>query len=460
MAALGHLPKNGFMRADELIIVYLTVTFRGICMLTISILISRYIFFGLTACCFTLGVLSAKGFTKISADKYAAYQRAVTVAFHALAFTLLAAKYKDAAAFVNIVVAGCGGLVLLAAAYRFFNAPFFNCAFFLFDMGYIMITRLNPRLGERQLLNAIAGLLCMAAFSFLYGYAGRIIKIAYAYMAAGAALIALPFFIGNARYGALNWITAGPFSFQPSELVKLLFVLYLAEALPESDRVKALIVPSAYGAFLTAVLVLQRDLGGALIIFVIFIVMLYIKTGKTLYAVYAVTAAAAACAAAYFTYPALFAHVGTRVSAWQNPWRDIDAAGYQIAQALFAIGTWGLMGSGLALGFPGRIPVAEKDFIFPAVCEEFGVLTGVLAVGVFAVFLYYGYLETMRKKGAAFYASAGLLTAMAFQFFLSLGGNIKLIPHTGVTLPFMSYGGSSLVVCLCMVEFIHRGADV
>jgi len=432
-------------------------------MLTLLILISRYIFFGLAAgflffC--ALPVLAAKGYVKkTNTDKCGERQRMITIVFHVLAFTILALKHKDAQAFTDMVFAGCGGLVLLAASYRFFKAPFFNCAFFLFDVGFIMITRLNPRLGERQLLNAIAGLACMAVFTFLYKYAGRVKKICLVYMSAGAALAALPFFIGAARYGALNWIIAGPFSFQPSELVKLLFVLYLAEALPETKKTKELIAPSVYGAFLTGVLALQRDLGGALILFVIFIVMLYLKTGGAKYAAGAAAVAVLAFTAAYAVYPALFAHVAVRVNAWLNPWRDIDAGGYQIIQALFAIGTWGVLGSGLTRGFPGRIPVVEKDFIFPAICEEFGIMTGVLIIGVFAGFICYGFTAAARKKGAGMYASAGLLAALAFQFFLSVGGNIKLIPHTGVTLPFVSYGGSSLTVCLTMAALIFKGPE-
>ena len=429
-------------------------------MLTLLILISRYIFFGLAAgflffC--ALPVLAAKGYVKkTNTDKCGERQRMITIVFHVLAFTILALKHKDAQAFTDMVFAGCGGLALLAASYRFFKAPFFNCAFFLFDVGFIMITRLNPRLGERQLLNAIAGLACMAVFTFLYKYAGRVKKICLVYMSAGAALAALPFFIGAARYGALNWIIAGPFSFQPSELVKLLFVLYLAEALPETKKTKELIAPSVYGAFLTGVLALQRDLGGALILFVIFITMLYVKSGAAMHAACAAGAAVVGCAVAYYAYPALFNHVAVRVAAWTDPWRVIDSGGYQLAQSLFAVGTWGVLGSGLTRGYPNRIPVVEKDFIFPAISEEFGVIFGVLLILIFVSMIYFGFTESARVKNNVA-LTTGLLCALAFQCFLSIGGNIRLIPHTGVTLPFVSYGGSSLVACMAMAALTGRG---
>jgi len=299
----------------------------------------------------------------------------------------------------------------------------------------------------------------MIAIPYLYARLTRLKNYELYLLFAGAALITLPFFIGETKHGAANWITFGPLSFQPSEAVKLIFIAYLARAMAGgSKKPRDLAVPAAYGAFITLVLVLQRDLGGALIFFVVFLFMLYIATGSAAMTLGAAVCAAAACAAAYAAFPGLFAHVAVRVTAWLNPWGDVDAGGYQITQALFAIGTWGVFGSGLTRGYPGKIPVAASDFVFPAVCEEFGLLYGLCVIGVIMLSLYYGYAAAVKNKtvtGALF--TIGLVLSLTFQGFLSIGGNIKLIPHTGVTLPFMSYGGSSLAASMLSAAFVVKG---
>ncbi len=155
----------------------------------------------------------------------------------------------------------------------------------------------------------------------------------------------------------------------------------------------------------------------------------------------------------------MFAHVRTRVLIWKNPWAEIEVKGYQIAQSLFAIGTKGFFGSGLTKGFPKSIPVVEKDFIFSAICEEFGVIFAILVICLF-ILLFYCMVMTSLKSNNRFLTilSAGITSMICFQTFLILGGVVKFIPLTGVTLPFISYGGSSIIinfVILGLIQWIH-----
>ena len=430
-------------------------------MLALMILLCRYIFVALAAAflynCVVL-TLASRGLRDMTAEKKAlARQRVIIITMHTIAFTILSFGNRDIFFNARLAVLGAAALIPLIAFGKIFDGPLTGCVLFLADAGMIMIARLGGELFERQLVSACVGLACALAIPFLFKYLKRFKKYGIVLMVLGAALIALPFVSGETRNGAANWMRFGPLSFQPSEMVKIAFILCLTSALNDVKKTKDLAAPAAYGAVLMAVLAIQRDLGGALIFFVIFLCMLYISSGKTLYVACAAAAAALACFVAYMIYPGAFAHVMVRVRAWLDPWADIDAGGYQITQALFAIGTWGVFGSGLSRGYPGRIPVAASDFIFPAVCEEFGILFGLCVIIIAVFFIYFGFDEIKKIKNAPDrLAAAGFVCALAFQGFLSVGGNIKLIPHTGVTLPFMSYGGSSLVASLTMAAFIVK----
>ena len=424
----------------------------------IFILICRYVFVALAAV--FLGCGAAIIFTG-RAQKYVSFQTAAVFAFHALAFAILALNAGYGAGRngtpADMAAVGAGFLIILFAVNKLFGGPFINCVLFLLDIGFVTIARLDVSLAARQLGSACVGLACMVLLPKFFDSLKKIKRFEMILLITGAFLAALPFFFGSETFGAANWITAGPLSFQPSEGVKILFVIYLASAFNNGGKARNLIIPAAFGAFIALTLAAQRDLGGALVFFAIFLCMLYLSNGNLFMTAGVIFIAAGACAAAYFFSPGFFSHAAVRFAAWRDPWPDIDAGGYQIAQALFAIGTWGVFGSGLTRGFPGRIPVAERDFIFPAVCEEFGVIFGACVLLAAAALIYFGFREAEGKKdGHESFLAAGFVFAIAFQGFLSVGGNIKLIPHTGVTLPFMSYGGSSLAVCLAMAAFIMK----
>ncbi|MBR1735393.1 MAG: FtsW/RodA/SpoVE family cell cycle protein, partial [Firmicutes bacterium] len=247
------------------------------------------------------------------------------------------------------------------------------------------------------------------------------------------------------------------FTFQPSEMVKLFFIFYLASEFSEKLTVKGLILPSVMSCIVILCLVFQKDLGSALIFFMIFMSMLYISTGNAFLISGGFLLFSVACVISY----KLFSHVRVRVESWLDPWSDIDAGGYQITQSLFAIGTGGFFGSGLTRGMEDSIPVIERDFIFSAICEEFGVLFAVgLIILVLLMFSRSIRICLQCKNKFLCLLGSSIAVIICFQSFLIIGGVIKLIPLTGVTLPFVSYGGSSMLVSFLMIAILQWTASL
>ena len=219
-------------------------------------------------------------------------------------------------------------------------------------------------------------------------------------------------------------------------------MFFVAGMLYQSRSLKQIAVTTITAAAHVLILVLSKDLGGALIFFVVYIVMLYVATGNPFYFIGGLAGGSAAAVAAY----KLFAHVRVRVVAWQDPVRVIEKEGYQICQSLFAIGTGGWFGSGLNQGMPEKIPKVEQDVIFSAISEELG---GIFAICLIMVCMscFLMFLNIAMQLKDRFYklVALGLGTTYGFQVFLTIGGVIKFIPSTGVTLPLVSYGGSSVL---------------
>ena len=199
-------------------------------------------------------------------------------------------------------------------------------------------------------------------------------------------------------------------------------------------------------------LVFQTDLGSALIFFMTYLVILYISTSK-IWLVY--LGAILASIGSFLGYK-LFNHVRVRVQIWLNPWSDISNKGYQIAQSLFAIGTYGAMGSGFNMGMSQTIPVVEKDLIFSAICEEFGVLFAIGLISIFIMIFYRSVRISLNSQNKFLgLLSSGMTSLLCFQTFLIIGGATKFIPLTGVTLPFVSYGGSSIIINFIIIGILQ-----
>ena len=242
------------------------------------------------------------------------------------------------------------------------------------------------------------------------------------------------------------------FNIQPSEFVKILFVFFVAASLNKSKEFKNVVITTAIAAAHVLILVLSTDLGAALIFFVVYLVMLYVATRQPLYAIAGLGAGALAAVAGYH----LFAHIQVRVEAWQDPIASYGDSGYQVAQSLFAIGTGSWFGTGLFQGQPDTIPVSETDFIFSAITEEMGVIYALCLI-LICVSCYVMFLNIAMELHNYFYklVALGLGTCYIFQVFLQIGGVTKFIPSTGMTLPFVSYGGSSVLSTMIMFGIIQ-----
>lgn len=312
----------------------------------------------------------------------------------------------------------------------------------LLVIGFIILTRLDEAKAIRQFTLAVAATVITLLVPFFIRHIHFLHKLPYLYAGIGIALLALVAVAGRTDYGAKLSFTFGSVSLQPSEFIKILFVFFAASMLYHSTEFKQVVITTVLAAMHVIILVLSKDLGSASIFFVTYLVMLYVATRDILYLGLGLGAGSLAAVVAY----KLFSHVRTRVVAWKDPLAVIDREGYQVSQSLFAIGTGGWFGLGLFQGMPTKIPVADEDFVFAAISEEMG---GIFAICVILVCAccYLMFLNIAMQIHERFYKliALGLGTTYGFQVFLTIGGVIKFIPSTGVTLPLVSYGGSSLL---------------
>lgn len=318
--------------------------------------------------------------------------------------------------------------------------------------GYIMLTRLSYDKAVKQFVIASAALGLCLILPLLIDKLKHLSKLGWLYGVLGIIFLTSVLFWGVENYGATNWIRIAGLTFQPSEFVKLLFVFCIAALLSKRTDFRYIICVTVLAAMHVMVLVLEKDLGGALIFFITYLVMLFVATSQPLYFF---SGLIAGCGASYLAYR-MFNHVRVRVMVWRNPWSLIDNEGYQVSQSLFAIGTGGWFGMGLFRGLPTSIPVVDSDFIFSAISEEMGGLFAVCLV-LICISTFVMFINIAMKLNNSFYKliALGLSIMYIFQVFLSIGGVTKFIPSTGVTLPLISYGGSSILSSIIMFNVIQ-----
>ena len=327
-----------------------------------------------------------------------------------------------------------------------------NHMFFLLSIGFVMLSRLSFDKAVKQFIIVVLAYLISLLVPALMDFFDWIPKLGYLYGLIGIVFLSLVFVIGSEKYGSVNWISIGGFALQPSEFVKILFVFFLSSMFAKAGSFKQIAITTAIAALHVLILVVEKDLGAALLYFVIYIVISYVATGRIIYFAGGLLSGGLAGTLAYF----LFAHVRNRVFAWQNPWQIIEGAGYQVTQSLFAIGTGGWIGSGITQGRPLDIPVVESDFIFAAISEELGLVFAILLI-IICLFVFILYMNIAMAAGEPFYKLVGIGMGICFifQIFLNIGGVTKFIPSTGVTLPFVSYGGSSIVSSLLIMGIMQ-----
>ena len=346
----------------------------------------------------------------------------------------------------------------------------------LTGIGVTLIYRLDPERALRQGVWVAIGIVVFVVGVLLMRDYRKLDSVKYTLGAAAIVLLVMPAFPGLGRTinGATLWVDLGPFVFQPGEFAKVLVVIFLASYLrdrrdvlrgghwyylPPIRHLGPLLL--VWGSAIL-VLILTNDLGGGILYFSVFISMLYIATGRILYVISGITLFAAGAIAVYRITP----HVTSRVSIWLDPWSDPNGIGYQLVQSLYAISSGGLFGSGLGKGAlvtptgSTYIPFLETDFIYSALAQELGLAGGAALIMLFLLFIYRGFHIAMKATdGFSKLLVGGLTTTFAMQSFLILGGVTGLIPLTGITLPFVSYGGSSIVANLLLLALVLSISD-
>lgn len=322
----------------------------------------------------------------------------------------------------------------------------------LLSVGFIILSRLKIAYAIKQFqIVALSTLL-----SFFVPVIIRKVKLVrdltWIYGVIGIALLSVVLVIAQTSGGAKLSVVIGGMTFQFSEFVKIIFVFYMAGMLQKDTGFKQVVLASAVAALHVGILVLSKDLGAALVFFIAYLVMVYVATRKSLYAFAGLGGISLASVAAYH----LFAHVRQRVQIWQDPFADYRKSGYQIVQALFGICAGGWFGTGLYKGTPDKIPLATKDFTFAAICEEFGIVFAICLI-LLCMSTFLLIVNISMKMSKPFYRliAIGLGAEYAFQVFLTIGGTTKFIPMTGITLPLVSYGGSSVMCTILMLAIIQ-----
>ncbi|WP_392486064.1 FtsW/RodA/SpoVE family cell cycle protein [Haloimpatiens sp. FM7315] len=320
-------------------------------------------------------------------------------------------------------------------------------------IGIGVLYRLNSSISVKQLIWFSVGIAGFILIVVILPDLETFCKLRYFYMVITIILMSLGALFGDKIYGARNWITVGGTKFQPSEFAKLFLVAYLASALRDYKNFKNLIEPAIVVMISLGFMVLQKDLGSALIFFGISITMLYIATSKLKYVL---TCLGLFVIGSFISYK-LFGHIRLRVMIWLNPFKYASNESLQVVQGLIAIASGGLFGSGLGLGYPGFVPVNESDFIFAAICEELGILTG-MAIIILYFILFYRCIRAALKANNNFsrLLAVGYSSMLASQVLVILGGVMNIIPLTGITLPLVSYGGSSMIITFFSLGVLQK----
>lgn len=324
---------------------------------------------------------------------------------------------------------------------------------FLCALGILVLYDTNPTYAYSQATYYFVGLIAMVVCIYVVRLIRSFRVLIWPMMLAALALLALPLLIGKETYGAKNWFYIGGLSVQPSEIVKLVLVIVLARFMADRRMLPWLV----FSVGCLGVLMLQKDLGTALLYFFTTLLLFYSSTGNLALTGIGLAGGAGAAVLGY----SMFAHVKRRVAIWQNPWSDYDNAGYQIIHSLMAIASGGLFGVGLGLGSPRTIPVYHTDFIFAVICEQFGLIFGCCVLLMYVALIWRGAMIAMSTR-TSFHGllAMGITLLLGLQTFVIIGGVLKLIPLTGVTMPFVSYGGTSLVSSLCLVGLLQGVASL
>jgi len=346
--------------------------------------------------------------------------------------------------------------------------------FALSGIGIAYVTRLAPDLAVRQVVWLFLGIACMVAVLIFLQKIDKVSNYKYTLIVIGVVLLLSPMLpvVGTEIYGSRIWLSVGGFSFQPGELAKIFIVLFLAAYLAQNREMlsvftlrlgplrlpdlRTLLPLLLMWGISMVIVIFEKDLGSALVVFLVFLAMLYVATGKASYVVIGFLLAAVGGTAAFL----LYSHVQVRIDTWLNPFADPTGSGYQLVQSLYSMADGGMIGVGVGKGMAEQIPIVESDFIFSAIAEELGLLGAVGVLLLFVMFAVRGMVIAARAKSdVSALIAVGLTSIIVLQAFIIVGGVTRLIPLTGLTLPFISQGGSSLLSSFIAVGLLARCGD-
>ncbi|MBR3842891.1 MAG: FtsW/RodA/SpoVE family cell cycle protein [Christensenellaceae bacterium] len=341
---------------------------------------------------------------------------------------------------------------MLRSAFRFMDQFVLLTAQFLFSLGMVMLYRMDPDAAIKQFAIFILSTFIMIAAILVIRKAKQLEKYYIFYMVCALVLLIAPALIGRTIGGAKNWISIGGISIQPSEFAKVLYILVSAFYLNNKTTIREFIPYVLFTGLCVLILVFEKDLGAALLICGTFIIMFLAATGRiflTGLGCMGIGLGAVICTK-------LFPHVQNRVNVWRDPWSVYYEGGYQIVQGLMALASGGLFGTGLGLGMPSYIPASTTDYIFAVIGEEFGIIVAIFVILFYVLLIVRGILIAINARNT-FDALLvfGCCSMLALQSFIIIGGVIKLIPLTGITLPFVSSGGTSIMNSMLMLGIIE-----
>ena len=413
-------------------------------MINIVVELSKYVILTLmivyTVLCYYLVV------GKHASDRKGLLRSQITLTFFLdfTAFVVIFLKtfdFKVVIFYAEMMIYFAAILILYRRIYKNASMLLLNNMCMLLSVGFIMLCRLDIASANKQLLIVACG----SAVALVIPVMIRKMKFL---KDLGIVLLGAVLVLAQTSYGAKLSLMG----IQPSEVIKLTFVFFMASLLAREVTFKKVVLATIVAGLHVGILVLSRDLGSAVIFFAAYLVLIYVSTRKPAYLCIGIAGGTAGAVVAYH----LFGHVRQRVSAWKDPMAVYQNEGYQIVQSLFAIGTGGWFGMGLCQGSPEKIPVVKNDFIFSAICEELGGIFAICLIFVCMSF-FLTIVEIALQIKNPFYKliAIGLGAEYAFQVFLTIGGATKFIPMTGVTLPLVSYGGSSIMCMILMIAIIQ-----
>ncbi len=397
--------------------------------------------------------------------------RLLLLLFQLLSLVLLFV-YQEGSVNKEILITGLGLIFVVYISnlilYKITTGDYyiFLISTMLMSIGILMIYRLNPGLGSRQLIWASVGIISFYLTYFILKNIKFWHKLTYMYAGLAYFLFAITLIFAPRKEGAKNWISIMGISFQPAEIIKILLIFMLAgfySYYKDNNRLGRH-EKSSYGIMaivysFIALLFLQTDLGMALIFYGIFIVIQFIFEKDRKIIVKNIGLFTLSAILGYL----LFSHVRIRFDIWLDPWKTIETTGYQITQSLFAIAEGGFFGKGIGMGYPEFIPLAYNDFIFPAIIEEMGIFMGIGIIMLYMILVYRGFKIALNQNNRFYKILAiGVSALFGTQALVILGGVLKLIPLTGITLPFVAYGGTSTLssfIALAVLQVASEEID-